>query len=74
MADEELCCTLVLPVLTQDLQVKVHAVLSGLVDGLARVFPGILLLHPGNLQHLSTLDKEIGDTSGTLSTALQNHT
>ena len=48
-SDKELRCTLLVLELTQDLQVKVHAVLSGLVDGLARVFPGILLLHPGNL-------------------------
>jgi len=47
--DEALCCT----DLTQDFQFKVHAVLSGLVDRLARVLASIFLLHAGNLQYLS---------------------
>lgn len=59
--------------LTQDFQFKVHAVLPGLVDSLAHVFPSIFLLHAGNLQYLSTFNKEIPNTLCTLSTALQNH-
>lgn len=41
-------------VLTEDLQFKVHAVLSSLINSLTRVLSSIFSLHSGDLQHLST--------------------